>query len=555
MKSIEKTGLAILLLASFFCAACHRKASEESVMMPEGSPQEMETLLLSENERIDLTFTDTSACYFGKIGETRCFVKVDSSAPDLLKGHYFPIDSSGWTSPYAFEIRYTDGNYLFRSGSSELNLRFNVQLNPFHIIGSYQTSWLMYDRKEIVLERYEEPFFTTYNTTLNMLLPEPEIKTYKVFNNLVYGKARGYWTSNPEHEDKFAKVITKSILKTFQERNVDLALDLYVPEDSLPKHPMIMFIHGGAFYIGDKAAETMTTWCRHFAQLGYVTASINYRMGFKLKKNSIQQCGYKAIQDARAALRYLTARASQYRIDTQFIFLAGTSAGSITALAAAFWTPENRPDFIEANGLENLLGTLDGSGNSDSVRFRIRAIANMWGALYDLNELNGHSIPIISFHGTADNIVPYNEGIPFSSIGEKLFDHMYGSYAIHERLNQLGVRNEFYPIEEASHAPYQDNKGRPNECYFFIQGHMQEFFNSELRHIGRIRYDRPWSYTLEQPDVRALHWKAEGGFILRSEEHTVQVVWRRDVPKHKLTASGLRENGIAFTKTISIKTK
>ena len=546
-------GIIACLLLLF--AACRRPAPETDDPTVMKSAVPMESRQLDQHDRFDFQTVDTSAFYLGEIGRMKGFVKVDETGAQCLKGRFFPVDSTEWTSPIAFELLYSDGDYLFRSGTRELTLRFNVTYNPIFLTGTFYTTLLKFDPQPITLEKYDPPFHTTYHSTRNMLLDEPEELPVSIRKDVVYGRAKGYWTSNPENEDKYAKIIAKSILKTLREKELDLNMDLYTPQDTLPRHPLILFIHGGAFYIGDKGAETMTAWCRHFAKLGYVTASINYRMGFKPNKLSIQQCGYGAVQDAHAALRYLTARADALAIDTSCIFIAGTSAGAITALATAYWTPENRPPFIGENDFESRLGGLTSSGNNDSVRFRIRAIANMWGALYDLHELEGQQIPVISFHGTADYIVPYDEGVPFTALGDKLFDKMYGSAAIHRELNRLGVRNELHPLEKAGHAPYQDKKGRPNDCYYTIQTHLQEFFRQELLQTGRIRREKVQYFVMDQPDIRIIHWKAEGGFILRCEGRHVQVVWRKDCPTHQLTASGLRENGAAFTKTIFIKNK
>lgn len=535
--------------------ACHRKHRGGEVK-PNVSCSHTKTVKFNQEDVFDFLSLDTSSYYLGKIGQTRCMVKMDTLFPLGMHGRYFRIDSSDWTFPVSFYIGYEDGAYCFRSGETDCQLKFELNLSPVRISGTFGiSSFLKYDFRHIFLEKYTIPFFTTYSSTLNIFSEKPQKLPLKIHKDIIYGHGSGYWVSNPEHEDKYLKIITKSILKSFKEKELDFNMDVYVPQDSLRVHPLIVFIHGGAFYIGDKGAETMTTWCRNFAQLGYVTASINYRMGFKLSKTSIQQCGYRAIQDARAALRYLTAHAASYGIDTGNIFLAGTSAGSITALGAAFWTEENLPPFVKRNGLDTLYGNLDSSGNELKNTFNIKALANMWGAVYDLDELNGKHIPVISFHGTADNLVPYNQGIPFSTIGQMLFDKMYGSYAMHEHLDALKITNEFYPIEGAQHAPYQDKKGHPNDCYYFIQEHILTFFNRELARTGNIIRDKEQvhAYTLQQKDAAKLHWKAEGGFILRCEGLTAYVVWRKDVPQHRLTAAGLRKNGIAFTQTILVK--
>ncbi len=56
-----------------------------------------------------------------------------------------------------------------------------------------------------------------------------------------------------------------------------LKLDLYQPSgDTIAKRPVLIWIHGGGFIQGDKASGS--TIATYFAKLGYVTASINYRL-------------------------------------------------------------------------------------------------------------------------------------------------------------------------------------------------------------------------------------------------------------------------------------
>src|SRR5688572_20689184 len=58
-----------------------------------------------------------------------------------------------------------------------------------------------------------------------------------------------------------------------------LRLDLYRPTgDTLTRRPAIVFVHGGGFTGGDKASGVAPDMANHFARLGYVTVSINYRL-------------------------------------------------------------------------------------------------------------------------------------------------------------------------------------------------------------------------------------------------------------------------------------
>ncbi len=104
-------------------------------------------------------------------------------------------------------------------------------------------------------------------------------------------------------------------------------LDLHLPAADGALHPVVLYIHGGGFHVGDKAGG-------HFAPIrdaalrrGYAVASVNYRL--------TQEATFPAqINDVKAAIRWLRARASRYDLDPTRIAVWGASAGgNLAALA------------------------------------------------------------------------------------------------------------------------------------------------------------------------------------------------------------------------------
>ena len=191
-----------------------------------------------------------------------------------------------------------------------------------------------------------------------------------------YGKARGYYVSKKVNNiatEDYAGIILqvgKELAKNFTMSEQSLKMDIYQPVgDTLKRRPLLLLIHGGAFIIGDKDTETMTATANYFAERGYVVAAINYRLGYVFVPGGyvyLERCMYRAVQDARAALRYLVHHASELGIDPAYIFIAGNSAGGFTALNTAFM--EQREVFESVSGniifLRDDLGCLDCSGNS-----------------------------------------------------------------------------------------------------------------------------------------------------------------------------------------------
>jgi predicted esterase len=115
------------------------------------------------------------------------------------------------------------------------------------------------------------------------------------------------------------------------------------------------------------------------------------------------------MQDANAALRFLVAHADEYGIDTNWIFVAGESAGAAIALNSSYFQ-ENRIHSISPL-LAQKLGGLHNSGNHYTETYSVKGICNKWGAITDTNLISDNfNIPVISFHGSNDPLIPVEHG-------------------------------------------------------------------------------------------------------------------------------------------------
>jgi para-nitrobenzyl esterase len=85
----------------------------------------------------------------------------------------------------------------------------------------------------------------------------------------------------------------------------NLLLDIYEPEnDTLSKRPLMIWVHGGAFLSGTRENEDVVFYCNEFAKKGYVTASIDYRLGSLPIITEFMGAVIRAIQDMKAAIRF-----------------------------------------------------------------------------------------------------------------------------------------------------------------------------------------------------------------------------------------------------------
>ncbi len=280
----------------------------------------------------------------------------------------------------------------------------------------------------------------------------------EVQRDVVYAQAEGFWTHAPVGE---RGTVRRLIPQLRQTRMLDLDMDIYLPKDdgNAPR-PLLLMMHGGSFFIGDKEEKGQAGWCAYFASLGYVAVSINYRLGFRPTSRDLAAAEDRALADADAALDYLLSE-NDLRIDPDHIFAAGTSAGAMTALRLAFRQDPGRP--------------------------RIRAVGNFWGSVHDLSVLEHGSAAILSFQSPDDPVMPYGEGYPFRTADLRFqpptqwfSEPMYGTFAVYTRACELGLRAEHHACPEPRHRLHIGDDGQFTDRFYEIRDRMASFFAEEF---------------------------------------------------------------------------
>ncbi len=209
-----------------------------------------------------------------------------------------------------------------------------------------------------------------------------------------------------------------------------LLLDVYMPAgDTATNRPLVVFIHGGGFKGGDKVSNFGTRVCGGLARRGYVVASIEYRVSSSLTTIAQEfEAMVRAVQDAKASVRFFRRYASQYGVDTTQVFVTGSSAGSITALHMAYLEDAEIPSYVNMASL----GSLEGSSGNPGYSSAVQGVISNWGALADFRWMKAGDPPVYCVHGVADTVVPYD-----SSFADGPFK--YGSTIVHANAQTLGI--------------------------------------------------------------------------------------------------------------------
>lgn len=147
---------------------------------------------------------------------------------------------------------------------------------------------------------------------------------------------------------------------------IDLRLDVYRPQ-GLPKNascPTVLFVHGGAWIIGNKDHQGKPL-ANRLAAHGWVVVSINYRLSprFTFPDHII---------DVKNAIRWIREHGKEYGANPDFLVITGGSAGGHLASLAALTPndPQYQPGF-------------------EDVDTRVQACVPFYGA-YDFTDRHGH---------------------------------------------------------------------------------------------------------------------------------------------------------------------
>jgi poly(3-hydroxybutyrate) depolymerase len=210
--------------------------------------------------------------------------------------------------------------------------------------------------------------------------------------------------------------------------SVSLELDYFKPDSSASNAPLVIFLHGGGFSGGDRSHGR--EFCQFMANKGIPAATISYTLYMKGQNfgcDGILSEKVKAIQMAayhtRIATSWFVEHAEKIGIDTNKIFLAGSSAGAEAVLQAVYW------DTSAVNFFPDTL----------SPCFKYAGVISGAGALLDINMINETTkVPTICYHGTCDPLVPYHIAPHhYCSQISTGYMMMFGGLAIYEKLLEL----------------------------------------------------------------------------------------------------------------------
>src|SRR5262245_9459115 len=200
------------------------------------------------------------------------------------------------------------------------------------------------------------------------------------------------------------------------------AMDIMRPREAVATpRPAVLLIHGGGFRAGNK--ESYLPLAIKLAERGYVAATTNYRLS---PRNQFPA----AVEDVKAAVRFLRANAAKYNLDASHIGALGGSAGGHLALMLGLTAGvvefegfgPNRDQSSAVQCVVDQYGPTDFTQSYSKSVDAAEVLPKFLGGDLNnqrlihmraspLNWVTPNAAPTLAIHGTLDTYVAYEQSL------------------------------------------------------------------------------------------------------------------------------------------------
>lgn len=215
-------------------------------------------------------------------------------------------------------------------------------------------------------------------------------------------------------------------------------LDLYLPDVAEGPLPLIIYIHGGGWSLGERDSTNINC-CFHCLDHGFAIMSADYRL--------LPETGWPDnLADVSAALDWAREHSDEYGLDPGRIGMIGDSAGGQLSLMCAL----KRPDAVRAVCAQFaptiLLPRVEDEMYLESgvARHAPPSVPSMYGALAGSEDeqallecspisfIGPDMPPALLQHGTGDNLIPYQMSTRFVERARELYPDCCVEYKLYD---------------------------------------------------------------------------------------------------------------------------
>ncbi len=215
-----------------------------------------------------------------------------------------------------------------------------------------------------------------------------------------------------------------------------LKIDIYLHKDykDAENLPVMLYVHGGGFSMGSRKNAAQEVFLRHFAEQGFLAASMDYRLGINeantYNVQNLIEVERLATTDMADATRFIL---DNFKVNPERVLASGGSAGAMTIM---------QMEYDLCNGESYLQGLLPEGFNYAGLISAAGAVVLEPGQTLAWGKA---PCPIMLMAGSEDNTVPVHSG-------ECLGMYVYGLYDLDKSLSENQVPHWTYVEKGADHV-------------------------------------------------------------------------------------------------------
>ncbi len=319
-----------------------------------------------------------------------------------------------------------------------------------------------------------------------------------------------------------------------------LLADIYSPSgDTETDRPLILMFHTGNFLPqlvngqinGNKDDPYLVSMAERLARMGYVVASVDYRLGWDplnpeadVRKGTLINAAYRGIQDASTCVRFFR-RSSQddgnpFGIDSGKIATWGLGTGSYIALGQGYIdsyfdivipkfigpdiTGDGQPDPLviepingdpwgqEILGQNPLNGDTLALPNLPGYDNNVQLVVTLGGALADSSWIDDTDPPLISFQVPNDPFAPYLEDILIVPTTGETVVTVTGAGINVPQANAVGINDVFnsFPLWD----PYTERADALNDGNNGLFPFVRPVWDIDMDGTPETPESSPWDW-------------------------------------------------------------
>lgn len=250
--------------------------------------------------------------------------------------------------------------------------------------------------------------------------------------------------------------------------------DLYLPKNLNKSKPqgVILFIHGGQWYMGSK--ENFTWACRRYTKNGYITATMDYDLCSQGSKKYSKETGSKEdatvfdmVDDVKLCVDALDKQLRGMGITPYGLAVSGESAGSHISMMYAYGhTKESSIPVKMIMNLTSPVSWKNGAYNNFDAEDQAKYINDMTGWDISASDVTNPSPEVEKKLDSISPVTMITKDAPPTLMGFAGKDTTIGTnqyQTIKPVLDKYGVPNDVVWWPNSNHALYSDPGVLDNE--------------------------------------------------------------------------------------------